>query len=370
LKILDLGPQVRYPCGRPPPPPRSDARRSGGGDGSGHRYSSSRQEKVKDSAPRSRRDSPQSSSSTKAKSRSGSKKESTSGGAMGDVTDPWARKKKPGAWTKNNNEAKGETTLADTRLSPPRGDIAGFRIPKKHSAATSRDRISGSARGSSDAGRDLAFSKKSNANPLPSKKPEAKKGREPSRVSDDEVDDTMDSRGAENISDSESAQSVSGSSSAMSSSSSGSSSQSRSPSPALPAKYRVASAKEEAQASAEKNVASVSDSDGEMKKKNRSKSASKGRRTGGSPHLREIRRRQREKSVTPPPPPPPLPLINEFVLERQARKGRGPLEKRSSTEKLKRDRSPPKKKAKINHDGELFFPFAFCDAFLTGRIIH
>ncbi|KAK6027617.1 hypothetical protein OSTOST_06353 [Ostertagia ostertagi] len=373
-EIKDLGPQVRYPCGRPPPPPRNDTRRSGGGDSNGPRHSSSRQEKVKDSAPRSRRDSPHSTTSTKAKSRSGSnrispsldaspissdsslspsrsphkgagaahtdkngdkkaKKKVQSGGAMGDVTDPWARKKKTNTWSKNNSEkARGRSssnssssstnsneklrraaaastttrtsrrarsppsTKVERRLSPPRGDIAGFRIPKKHRAASSRDRTSRS--------------------------PTQKKVREPSRVSDDEVGDAMESRGAENISDSESAQSASRSSSVVSSSSSRSSSQSRSVSPALPAKYRVASGKEDATASVEKNVTSVSDSDDEQKKKNRSKGASKGKRAA-SPRLREM----------------------------QARKSKSVTEKRSSTEKLKRDRSPPKKKAKGNHDG-------------------
>ncbi|KAK6056244.1 hypothetical protein COOONC_06251 [Cooperia oncophora] len=58
---------------------------------------------------------------------------------------------------------------ADTSLSPPRTDKAGFRIPKKHIAATSRDRIASSAHGTSDGGRDQSFSKKSHANPPPSK---------------------------------------------------------------------------------------------------------------------------------------------------------------------------------------------------------
>ncbi|KAK5969421.1 C3H1-type domain-containing protein [Trichostrongylus colubriformis] len=438
-EIKDLGPQVRYPCGRPPPPARSEARRSGAGDG--HRHSSSRQEKLKESAPRSRRDSPLSSSSTKVKSRSGrispsldvspissdsslsparsprkgggtahadkngdkkSKKKVQSGGAMGDVTDPWARKKKTNAGTKSNNESKtrgrsssnSSSASSDSneklrraaaastntrtsrrprspakderRLSPPRGDIAGFRIPKKHRVGSSRDRTSGR---DGDSGRDKAFTKKSSANSVPLKKSDAKRSRELSRVSDDDVVDGMNSRGAENISDSESAQSVSRSSSVVSSSSSRSSSQSRSASPALPAKYRVGGSKEEMPPSAERNVTSVSDSDDELKKKNSSKGASRGKRPA-SPHLREIspspsppppppppddangRRRQREKSETPPPPPPPLPLINEFVLERQARKTRGALEKRPvSTGKPKRDRSPPKKKAKGIHDG-------------------
>ncbi|VDO25147.1 unnamed protein product [Haemonchus placei] len=440
----DLGPQVRYPCGRPPPPARSD-RRGGGGDGNSQRHSSSRQDKVKESAPRSRRESPHSSSSTKAKSRTGRispsldaspissdsslsparsprktanpthtdknvdkkvKKKVQSGSAMGDVTDPWARKKKATSWTKNNNEPKTRgrsssnssssstnsheklrraaaanlnrnsrlpcsppVAKVERRLSPPRGDIAGFRIPKKHRAASSRDRTYSSARGNCDSGRDVAFSKKSNVDSHSSKRSDSKKNREPCKLSDDEMEQTIDSRGAENISDSESAQSVSRSSSVMSSSSSQGSSQSRSASPALPAKYRVPGGKEDAPASIEKTVASVSDSEGESKKKNRSKGASKGKRSGASPHLREIspspsppppppppddansRRRQRDKSETPPPPPPPLPLINEFVLERQARKGRNVTEKRSSAEKPKRERSPPKKKAKGNHDG-------------------
>ncbi|XGW19942.1 hypothetical protein V3C99_003620 [Haemonchus contortus] len=443
-EIKDLGPQVRYPCGRPPPPARGDRR--SGGDGNSQRHSSSRQEKVKESAPRSRRESPHSSSSTKARSRTGRispsldaspissdsslsparsprktanpthtdknvdkkvKKKVQSGSAMGDVTDPWARKKKATSWTKNNNEPKtrGRSSSNSTssssnsheklrraaaanlnrnsrlpcsppvakverRLSPPRGDIAGFRIPKKHRAVSSRDRTYSSGRGNCDSGRDVAFSKKSNVESHSSKRSESKKNREPCKLSDDEMEQTIDSRGAENISDSESAQSVSRSSSVMSSSSSQGSSQSRSASPALPAKYRVPGGKEDAApASVEKTVASVSDSEGESKKKNRSKGASKGKRAGASPHLREIspspsppppppppddansRRRQRDKSETPPPPPPPLPLINEFVLERQARKGKSIAEKRSSTEKSKRERSPPKKKAKGNHDG-------------------
>lgn len=433
-EIKDLGPQVRYPCGRPTQR-RSDARRSGGDSGA---PPTSRPEKSKESSSshRSRRSSPHNSTSTRA-SRSGrispsldaspissdsslsptrsprksvgaapserngsrnAKKKNLPGGAMGDVTDPWARKKKANTWGRGSSEVKQRerstsnssstssnsseklrraaastsssrpsrrqrtppSTKVERRLSPPRGDITGFRIPKKH-RGSSKDRIAGPTR-SGDAGRDAGLPKKSS-------KSGSRKNRTQDSVSDEDTAELAEGRGAEVISDSDSAQSASRSSSVGSSSSSGSSSRSRSASPALPAKYRVVGNKEDPVA--EKN-ASLSDSDSEDKSKSRnSKGSSKAKRAGEAPPPRELspspsppppppppednssRRRTRENSATPPP-PPPLPLISEFGLERQSRKSREPAEKRPSTEKSKqgvKSRSPPKKKAKPSSEG-------------------
>ncbi|WKX92707.1 hypothetical protein Q1695_010608 [Nippostrongylus brasiliensis] len=432
----DLGPQVRYPCGRPNPR-RNEGRRSGGGDGSGQQ--SSRQDRGKDSSQRSRRDSPHNSSSTKSnrgarispsldvspissdssmspvrsprKSGGGSnqdkganktaKKKMPSGSAMGDVTDPWARKKKNTAIRgghdgkqrarSSSNSSTSSTNSSDKlrratnttssntrgsrrqrtpppstknerRLSPPRGDIAGFRIPKKHRRSPSRERTSGPSRaGGGDGGRDVPLSRKSEA-----QKTNSERIRSSGRIFDGVAANTAGSRGAENISDSDSAESVSRSSSDVSSSSSRSSSESRSASPTLPAKYRVVGNKESASTSVEKNVTSVSDSDEDVKTRNHRKSQMKDKREAVSPQLREIspspsppppppppddansRRRPFEKSVTPPPPPPPLPLIKESTTEKNNRKARD--EKRPSEEKSKRERSPPKKKSKLNNE--------------------
>ncbi|VDL67692.1 unnamed protein product, partial [Nippostrongylus brasiliensis] len=129
------------------------------------------------------------------------KKKLPSGSAMGDVTDPWARKKKNTAIRgshdgkqrarSSSNSSTSSTNSSDKlrratnttssntrgsrrqrtpppgtknerRLSPPRGDIAGFRIPKKHRRSPSRERTSGPSRaGGGDGGRDVPLSRKS-----------------------------------------------------------------------------------------------------------------------------------------------------------------------------------------------------------------
>ncbi|VDM61118.1 unnamed protein product [Angiostrongylus costaricensis] len=375
-EIKDLGPQVRYPCGRPQPR-RYDGQRNVGTGSSNQQPS--RQDKAKDSAYRPSRDSssnktltkenrssrlspsldvsPISSDSSLSPDRSPrkssiatnlnkecdenvKKKAAQGGSAMGDVTDPWT----------------------DRRLSPPRGDITGYRIPKRRRSSASHDRASRSARTNLETRRASAYSRKSD-------KPDFAKNSQ-SRISDDDDDEALDgiiNRGAQNISDSESGRSVSRSASVMSSSSS-SSSPNRSPSPTLPAKYRVLGNKRNATMPLDKNISSMSDSDEKGKGRSRNKSSSKGKRKSPSPQLRTISpspspppppppldeavgcHHSREKSETPPPPPPPLPVINDIV-ERQTRKLRE-SEIRSSEGRSKIDRSPPKKKTKRLTDRE------------------
>ncbi|KAE9419258.1 hypothetical protein Angca_004849 [Angiostrongylus cantonensis] len=433
-EIKDLGPQVRYPCGRPQPR-RYDGQRNVSTGSSNQQPS--RQDKAKDSAYRPSRDSssnktltkenrssrlspsldvsPISSDSSLSPDRSPrkssiatnvnkecdknvKKKAAQGGSAMGDVTDPWARKKKTKCWSRNKNSGGKQrerstsnsstsssnskekirraaassvssrvqrrsrsptTAKTDRRLSPPRGDITGYRIPKRRRSSASHDRTSRSARTNLETRRSSAYSRKSD-------KPDFAKNSQ-SRISDDD-DEALDgiiNRGAQNISDSESGRSVSRSASVMSSSSS-SSSPNRSPSPTLPAKYRVLGNKRNATMPLDKNISSMSDSDEKDKGRSRNKSSSKGKRKSPSPQLRAIspspspppppppldeavgRHHSREKSETPPPPPPPLPVIND-VVERQARKLRE-SEIRSSEGRSKIDRSPPKKKTKRNNE--------------------
>ncbi|VDM67208.1 unnamed protein product [Strongylus vulgaris] len=260
---MDLGPQVRYPCGRPQPR-RGEGRRGGGGGGDG------RPERNRDPVHRPKRDlssnadakfnkrmrispsldaSPISSDSSLSPERSprkdvptpsgskngdktgGGKKPLAGGSAMGNVTDPWARKKKPtSAMNKESSGKRGRRSSSNSssssansreelrhapptsgiprrshspfpnknerRLSPPRGDITGFRIPKKHRSTDSRGRPPSDARPSSEnKGKtaDCAFGKKHFK--------EAKND-EHDRISDDDaVVDGIDSHGAENISD-------------------------------------------------------------------------------------------------------------------------------------------------------------------------
>ncbi|KIH59208.1 hypothetical protein ANCDUO_10573 [Ancylostoma duodenale] len=196
----------------------------------------------------------------------------------------------------HRHEARGKTRLHlvvtktevkqnDRRLSPPRGDITGFRIPKKHRSSENRSRTSGSTRGEGEKSKttECAFGKR----PRDSKRDDSH-----DRISDDDpVVDGIDSRGAENISDSESGHSGSRSSSVSSSSSS---SKSRSPSPALPAKYRTTGTVEDTSSSL-RNASSVSSSDDEQKGKGHSKSSSREKRKEKSPQLREIMTNQNEE---------------------------------------------------------------------------
>ncbi|KAK6726911.1 hypothetical protein RB195_004919 [Necator americanus] len=421
----DLGPQVRYPCGRPTPR-RNEGRRGGGVDNSGQQ--SSRSDRNRDAVQRHKRDIPSGASSVKSnkasrispsldaspissdssvsperknisavnndknESKTGNKKPAKGGSAMGNVTDPWARKKKTSSTknkesdgrrggrsssnsstsSSNSNEKLRRAAAAsassrrsrsplpaktDRRLSPPRGDITGFRIPKKHCSTDNRSRAAGPLRSENkQKTMDCAFGKK------PFK--ESKRNDDHDPISDeDPIVDGIDSHGAENISDSESARS--GSQMSSISSSSSTSSRSRSPSPALPAKYRTTGTIGE---DSLRNASSVSSSDEDQKADSRRKSSSKEKLKEKSSQLREIspspspppppppddaanRRPNRDKSVTPPPPPPPLPLINEFALERQQRKLRE-AEKRVAEARTKRARSPPRKKAKNSNDGE------------------
>ncbi|KAJ1348963.1 hypothetical protein KIN20_004372 [Parelaphostrongylus tenuis] len=317
---------------------------------------------------------------------------------MGDVTDPWARKKKTKCWSRNkSNDGKQRgrstsnssssssnskerirraaassgssrvqrksctpsVTKVDRRLSPPRGDITGYRIPKRRRSSVSRERSARSARTNSEIKRNSACSRKSD-------KSDSVKNNAHRRIPDDEALGGINNRGAQNISDSESAHSVSRSPSVVSSSSS-SSSPNRSPSPSLPAKYRVLGNRGNAPISLDRNISSMSDSDEKDKVRSRNKGLSRGKKKSPSPHLRAVspspspppppppvdegvdRLRSREKSESPPPPPPPLPVNNEVVVDRQARKLRE-SEIRSSEGRSKIDRSPPKKKTKRNSE--------------------
>ncbi|ETN85393.1 hypothetical protein NECAME_06417, partial [Necator americanus] len=205
-EIKDLGPQVRYPCGRPTPR-RNEGRRGGGGDNSCQQLS--RSDRNRDAVQRHKRDIPSGASSVKSnkasrispsldaspissdssvsperknisavnndknESKTGNKKPAKGGSAMGNVTDPWARKKKTSSTknkesdgrrggrsssnsstsSSNSNEKLRRAAAAsassrrsrsplpaktDRRLSPPRGDITGFRIPKKHCSTDNR----------------------------------------------------------------------------------------------------------------------------------------------------------------------------------------------------------------------------------------
>ncbi|KJH51194.1 hypothetical protein DICVIV_02656 [Dictyocaulus viviparus] len=447
-EIKDLGPQVRYPCGRPQLR-RNEGRRSVGNDNSTQQHF--RQDKARDSTCRPRRESPSKAAFTKVNrvsrispsldvspissdssisparsprkstvvtnldkecEKSVKKKVTQSGSAMGDVTDPWARKKKTSCWPRNKEgegNKRGRSTSnsstsssdsnekvkrtpaptsssrvlrrsrtpsvvkADRRLSPPRGDITGFRIPKKHHSSVSNENITRLffyfielySPLSITVFRPTRVDSQSKYN-IPEPKKSGKSGfvrNSTHRISRSEAVEGINSRGAENISDSDSARSVSRSVSFVSSSSS-SSSPNRSPSPALPAKYRVVGNKGNTSMSLDKNTSSMSDSDDKHKKGSRVKVSSREKKKPASPQLRAIspspspppppppledaagHHHTRERSVTPPPPPPPLPLIHEFVVEKQTRKMREP-DRQTLEGRSKSGKSPPKKKAKI-----------------------